>query len=72
MEPIIPDAVWCGHEGAEDMKVRIIDNRRDGRVVVERIAGAPERDLRRELTVTPEQLRAAFHPTDEWDFGGTL
>lgn len=66
---IWPDSVWCGKGDAEYMRVRIVDLRRDGRVVIERIAGAPDHALRRELTVEEAQLRQAFVPTPDWDFG---
>ena len=65
---IVPDSVWC-NLGSGKSRVRITDLRRDGRVVIERIAGSPGHTLRRELTITPEQLRAAFQPTAEVDYG---
>lgn len=36
----LPDEVWAGVGGAAGQRIRIVDTRRDGRVVFERIAGA--------------------------------
>jgi hypothetical protein len=65
---IVPDAVWCD-KGEGNQRIRIVDTRRDGRIIMERIAGVPDYAQRREVTVTEWQLRQAFKPTDEWDFG---
>lgn len=71
---ITPDAVWRGNGDAGEYRVRIVDIRRDGRVMLERISvpGRPRLDPRPELTVTADQLKQAFCPTGEFDFGYPL
>ena len=65
---VVPDELWRGKGGGEQF-VRIVDTRRDGRVVIERTAGAPDYALRHEITVEQDQLRQAYEPTGEFDFG---
>ena len=59
---IIPDDIWCD-KGEGKQKIRIEDLRRDGRVVITRIAGNAAHALNREMTVTREQLLMAFKPS---------
>jgi hypothetical protein len=58
------DSIWCDR-GEGNSRVKIVDHRRDGRVVIERISGAATHALHREITVTREQLTAAFTPLSE-------
>lgn len=67
-KPIIPDAEWVGKGKGNRYKVRILDTRRDGRVICERtgMPSAGQSVVGTEITVTPEQLRAAYEPSGEF------
>ncbi len=69
LDVIMPDEIWAGRGNGSKQRIRIVDTRRDGRVVFERIAGSPDYTLRQEHTTAQENIRAAFEPTGEFDFG---
>jgi hypothetical protein len=56
------DEIWCD-KGDGRQQIVIVDQRRDGRVIFRRIAGVPDYLTRYEITVSREQLFAAFVPT---------
>jgi hypothetical protein len=67
---ILPDDVWVGKDEAHAYRLRVVDHRRDGRVVCERLGPQFERfGHRTQITVTEYQLLAAYEPSGEQDFG---
>lgn len=65
------DAIWQGRgagtdDDASGYKLKILDIRRDGRVICERIAvPSNDRSALGEITVTPEQLLTAYEPIND-------
>jgi len=54
-----PGRIWQGKGEAFNSQVKILDIRNDGRIILERLTGPAASN---EITVTVDQLTAAFEP----------
>ena len=58
---LYPGRIWQGKEDAANAKVQVLDVRRDGRIILKRLTGPAASN---EITVTQDQLTAAFEPAN--------